>query len=418
MATFTKPLVSAAALASAAAVAVASPAFTPSTSALSPTAMISAKVDLTSFQTLLSLTATDYINTAFSGYGFAVGPNQPDNPDWAAAFIGTNCNFDCRVNGISGEAYMMLDALINGNDPYTPVKDLKRSALNYFFEGGFSPGMQYLVTEPFGNPDSKLYNPTIAGAIALAFQGAYAFTTLYIQALNTISQFARPIPVVGPYIFGAINSYLGPNSQDYKYGDWSIYAGLSGVLRYALDVIATGFNPYPNPPVSSAAVSTLAAAAVSATALPAASRRVGLTAVADKAAASEAPSTDTTSNDTTSTDTKTPETVKDSTDTGSTTEVKAPETGTKSGNSSDSGSTGSGSTGSTTEVEAPETTPDTKTPSTPSTDPAPSSTGTTQAPTKPAPKRPLRDAFEKATQKINAAAAERRSARSAATAAK
>ena len=249
MATRTKPLITAAAFASAAAIAIASPAIAPNL-APAPNALSAAQVDLTSFATLLSLTYDDYVTAFFQGYGYTLQPNQPDNPDWAAAYVGTNCNFSCAVVGPSGMAYMALDALLTGNTPQTPQEDVTVKAVNYFFEGGFSSGAQYLVSAPFANPASPLYNPNVAGAIALAFQGAYALTTLYIQALDTVALLAyNGVPVLGPYIYGGIQAYLGPNTVDEFYGSYGLYAGLSGVLEWAL----LGFPVLPPPPTAAAA---------------------------------------------------------------------------------------------------------------------------------------------------------------------
>jgi hypothetical protein len=266
MATRTKPLITAAAFASAAAIAVASPAIAPNL-APAPNALSAAQVDLTSLATLLSLTYDDYVTAYFQGYGYTITPNQPPDIDWAAAYVGTGCDFSCAVQGPSGIAYMALDALLTGNTPQTPQEDVTVRAVNYFFEGGFSPGVQYLVSAPFGNPASPLYNPTIAGAIALAFQGAYALTTLYIQALDTVALLAyNGLPLVGPYVYGGIQAYLGPNTVDEFYGPYSFYAGLSGVLEWAL----LGFPVLPPPTTttaSAAAVSPRSVAALAASAL-------------------------------------------------------------------------------------------------------------------------------------------------------
>lgn len=270
MATRTKPLITAAAFASAAAIAIASPAIAPNL-APAPNALSAAQVDLTSFATLMSLTYDDYITAFFQGYGYTITPNQPEDIDWAAAYVGTGCDFSCAVDGTSGVAYMALDALLTGNTPQTPQEDVTVKAVNYFFEGGFSSGVQYLVSAPFGNPASPLYNPTVAGAIALAFQGAYALTTLYIQALDTVALLAyNGVPVLGPYIYGGIQAYLGPNTVDEFYGAYGLYAGLSGVLDWAL----LGFPVLPPPPTAAAAAvspRTVAALATSALAAKSAS---------------------------------------------------------------------------------------------------------------------------------------------------
>ena len=276
MATRTNPLVSAAVLASTAAIAVATPAIAPSVQLPSPHALQAAKVQLTTFSDLLSITATDWSNVLFGGYGEAISPNQDPNFDWAAAYISpfTRCDFSCKVNGPSGIAYLALDALLNGNGTgYAPVYDSKGdpiagyptwsvSSVNYFFEGGPGPGTAYLVAQPFGDPKSPLYNPAVASIITQAFNGLANVTTFYVAGLTTLATLAKQIPAIGPYIYGAINAYLGPQTSDPKFGDWGYAAGLSGILRYVTDVITTGGNPLPPyGPQTSSAAATLAAAA-------------------------------------------------------------------------------------------------------------------------------------------------------------
>ena len=315
MATRTKPLIASAALATAAAVVVATPAVVPSVAAPVPPALASAQVQLATFSDLLSITPEIWNNVLFDGWGFALSPDQIEDFDWANAFLNPfiNCNFDCAVNGPSGIAYLALDALINGNGqgietvngvledpskPYQPdpdkpdynpyvIQPWSISAVNYFFEGGLGPGATYLALQPFGNPVSPLYNPALATALSVAAQGLPALTILLIAGLDTVSKFARDnLPFVGPYIYGAIQAALGPNSSDEFFGDWGYFAGLSGVLRYVTDVILTGGNPYPpygppvTEPVESAASTLVSAAAVSADA--------GLEAAAESAGAESA----------------------------------------------------------------------------------------------------------------------------------
>ena len=302
MATRTKPLISAAALASAAVVAMSTAEVAPTVSAPTPTALSAAQVQLTTFSDLLSITPEDWNNVLFGGWGFAISPNQPLELDWAAAFISpfTNCDFNCQVNGPSGLAYLALDALINGNGagidnvngilqdpakPYQPDPDKPDfnpyttppwsiSSINYFFEAGAGSGAQYLVTQPFGDPASPLYDPAVATLIGRAFLGLDNVSVTLIQTLDLVSKLALDnVPFLGPYIYGAIQAALGPNTSDPTFGDWGYFAGLSGVLRYAIDVVLTGGNPFPpyGPPVNDAAASTLASAAVAA---PAAVSRV------------------------------------------------------------------------------------------------------------------------------------------------
>ena len=272
MATRTKPLLSAVSLASAAAIAVATPAIVPSVSTFSPHALSAAKVQLATFADLLSITPEDWNNVLFDGYGGAISPFGDPDFDWAAAFISpfVACDFDCLVNGPSGIAYLALDALINGNgtgytnvladpsklyqpDPTKPnYNDYVKgnatwsvSAVNYFFEGGAGPGFAYLLAQPFGDQDSPLYNPTIAGLIVQAFNGLSSLTNYYIAAVDSVSKLAANVPLVGPYVYGALQAYLGPATSDEFFGAWGYFAGLSGILRYVTDVILTGGNPLP-----------------------------------------------------------------------------------------------------------------------------------------------------------------------------
>ncbi len=302
MAIRTKPLISAAALTSAAVVAASTATVASTASAPTPPALSAAQVQLTTFSDLLSITPEDWSNILFTGWGFAISPNQPVDLDWAAAFISpfTNCDFNCAVIGPSGVAYAALDALFNGNGagienvngilqnpdlPYQPDPDKPNfnpyttppwsvSSINYFFEGGAGSGVQYLVTQPFGDPASPLYDPVIATLIGRAFLGVDNVSVTYIQALDLISKLAIDnVPFLGSYIYGGIQAYLGPNTSDEFFGDWGYFAGLSGLLRYAVDVVLSGGNPFPpyGPPTE-----TAAAASVPASAAVAASEAVSL----------------------------------------------------------------------------------------------------------------------------------------------
>ncbi len=411
MATLKKPLISAAALASAAAVAVATPAIMPSNAAPSPTALSNARVNLTTFADLLSVTGEDWSNAYFDGWGLAISPNQDPDIDWAAAFVSpfTGCDFDCTVQGLSGIGYLALDALINGNGG--GIEDSANwgvSALNYFFEGGPGSGVQYLVTQPFGDPASPVYNPAVATVIGQAFQGAINVTVLYVTALNTVAALAQNIPFVGPYIYGAIQAYLGPNASDEFFGDWGYFAGLSGLLRYALDVITTGGNPYPpyGPPVDEPAETSLAAAA-----LPAAADAVDAVETANAAVDSDTEAAVSASDDTPAAE------APESTPAESTPAAEAPES-----------TPAAEAPESTPAVDAPESTPAETTPavdapeSTP-VEPAvdvPAAEVAESAPAKTpvrAPKRPIRDAVEKVTKQITSAVGGSRTAKAGAASA-
>jgi hypothetical protein len=296
------------ALASAAAIAVATPAIAPNL-APTPTALSAAQVELTTFADLLSITPADWNNYFFVGWGGALGPINPD-PEVLDPTYYVNCDYDCTIPGVSGLAYLALDALINGNgagiqnvngilnpdyDPDEPigpdneeylVQPWGTSALNYFFEGSFSTGLQYIAQSPFA-PGAPLANEQIFNAIALAFQGEYALTTLYVQALSTIAVLSLGLPLVGEYVYRGIGSYIGPafSTVDSFY-DYSFYAGISGILRYVGGVITTGGNPNPYPTPTPEPTAAVSAASVVAPVVAA------LKADAPKAAV-EAPQADT-----------------------------------------------------------------------------------------------------------------------------
>ena len=326
MATHTRPfLMTGAALASAVAVVAATPSIMPSVAMPAPTALSSAAYDLTTFADLLSITPEDISNAYFDGWGFKLKPfdeTDPD-PDWAAAYLDPflQCNERCGVTGPSGIAYMALDALINGTgtgigaaygilqnpdekyqpdpakpnyNPYT-TPPWPTSALNYTFEGGPGPGLTYAILQPFSVPTSPLYNPALASAIVFASNGLDSLSTVYVQALKTIALLAQPVPLVGPYVYGTIQSYLGRNTDDEDWAAFGYFEGLSGILRYAIDVVLTGGNPYPpyGPPVtepveSAASILAVAAEPAAAEADPAAVEpAVEVPAVADSAPAAE-----------------------------------------------------------------------------------------------------------------------------------
>ena len=285
MATRTKPLITAAALATAAAIAVASPAIAPN---LTPTsaALSAAQVELTTFSDLLSITPADWTNYFFVGYGGAIGPNQITPVETQNDYWLPNCNFDCTIAGLSGVSYLGLDALINGNGGgIADLGNWKISAINYLFEGGISSAVQYTLQQPFitGAP---LANPAIFNAIGVLFEGGYALTNLYYQALSTIAVLAKNVPLVGEYLYRGIGSYIGPPFQtvDSVY-DYSNIAGLSpGVLRYVIGVLTTPVTitggplngvtlPFGNPNPYPLAVTPEPAAAVAALSSPVAAAK-------------------------------------------------------------------------------------------------------------------------------------------------
>jgi len=306
MATRTKPLITAAALATAAAIAVASPAIAPNLTP-TPNALSAAQVELTTFADLLSITPAEWNDYFYLGWGGAIGPINVDPEEDPSDYWIPQCNYDCLLPGISGLAYLGLDALINGNgagienvsgileDPTKPynaetnpyvVEPWGTSALNYYFEGGLSTFAQYILQQPFA-PGAPLANQQIFDAIELAFQvgSGNLWIAAYVNTLSAIAQLAEPIPVVGDYLYRGIGSYLGSAfaNIDSVY-DYSYYAGWSGVFRYVGGVITTPWaitagplagvtlpfgnpNPYPlpapEPAAPAAALSSSVAAAKS-----------------------------------------------------------------------------------------------------------------------------------------------------------
>ena len=302
MASQTRPfLMTGAALASAAAIVAATPAIVPNVTAPAPLALSAAQVELTTFSDLLSITPAEWNDYLFIGWGGAIGPINVD-PDLISDYWIPQCNYDCTIGGPSGLLYLALDALINGNGQgINDASNWGVSALNYFFEGSLSTGFQYLFESPFlGEPYKEpgpLYNPQIAELIKLAFQGPDLVTTVYVQALSTIAVLASGLPAIGEYLYRGIGSYIGPAFRNIdSFYDYSVYAGISGVLRYIGGVILTGGNPNPYPLVdnnAAAAAATggdTAAADMAATAVAEGPAGDGAAAVTDGSASEAAAS--------------------------------------------------------------------------------------------------------------------------------
>ena len=419
MATRTKPLISAVALASAAAVAVATPSIAPNLAQPTPGQLSRAAYELTTFSDVLSVPPNIWTDILFcsstcngqwggrlsgtpnaegtSGYGPEWAKPRGDSVTGEVAYVNPwaqYCDGTCYQANITGAAYLFFDALINGDgqgyDPAAPGKGWNIGLVNYFFEpntvftigGGSSPGLQY-VSEGFSAATWYLLQGTLGQAvpaltlpIAAAFWGPSNVSVGYNLALTAIANLAKGIPAVGPLIGNSIIAYLGdlqiPGSdpaanQFYQYG-------LSGALNYWVD-IATGAVPFPT---ATTTVTPPAAVVAAKTAAPAAAA-----AVADSSPASDStPAADSTpASDSTPAADSTP--ASDSTPA----EETAP---------------------------AEETTPAVEV-----TAVAETKAATPDAPaTKPAPKRPFKDAVEKVSKQINAAidnAKSKAAARSAAT---
>jgi hypothetical protein len=283
MATRTKPLVTAATLASAAAIAIASPAIAPSLNLPTPHALSAAKVQLATFADVLSVPAVEWTDLLFGNTSWG-GVLTPDNygPEWAAPsdqFLqygyvnpwATYCNGNCDVSGISGAAYLFADALVNGNDKgYDNSDQWNTGFVNYLFEpnsvfvigGGNSPYLQY-VTEGWSAATWYALQGTIGQAvpeltvpIAALFWGPQNLSVAYNAILTGVAAAADSVPGVGPFVGNSILAYLGnlliEGTQDYY------QYGLSGALNYWTD-IATGAVPFPTAAVSAAAARVAAA---------------------------------------------------------------------------------------------------------------------------------------------------------------
>lgn len=241
MASHTRPfLTSGAALASAAAVVLATPAIAPAIGG-SALAASSAQYELSTFSDVFTIPASEWVNAYFQGYGGVVGPDN----EFPLEPYATNCSGSCVLVGPSAVAYLALDALINGTgNGWEDVDQWSVSAVNYLFEadwsadpGGISAGVLYLLQTSIGSA-----NPLISTAITLAFAGPALVTIVFDNALQLLGDAALGVPLVGAYLYGAINAFLGPASLNEDYQGY--FPGVSGVLNWSLDLL-TGTAPTP-----------------------------------------------------------------------------------------------------------------------------------------------------------------------------
>lgn len=325
MATRTKPLISAAALASAAAVAVATPSLAPNLTAPTPGALSRAAYELTTFADVLSIPPVAISDILFgnTSWGGVLGPeNYGDeaaapqdafgqygyvNP-WAAY-----CNYKCTVSGPSGVTYLLLDALVNGDGSgYDNSDNWNTGIVNYFAEpntyfllgSGASPTIQrvfegysastwYAVQTTLG----KAY-PELTVPLAAAYWGPNNVPIFYNLALSAVAGVAGLVPGVGPFVGNSILAYLGDLSLEQGTQDTYQY-GLSGALNYWVDV-ASGAVPWPTAvpwySIPSTAAATPAAAAVAPAAKVAAA--VAETKVADAVTTETKPAAESATTDT------------------------------------------------------------------------------------------------------------------------
>jgi hypothetical protein len=287
MATLSKPLISAAALAGAAAVAVATPAILPSVGVPTPGALSRAAYELTTFSDVLSIPPVVWTDILFGNQEWGntlsattYGPAwaQPTDQFGQPAYINpwaAFCNGRCSQVGIPGVMYVFSDALVNGNgNGYADYNNWPIGIVNYFFEpataallgGGSSPTVQYSQN---GFSAATWYAlagtigqqvPSLQVPLAAAFWGPNNVTVGYNLALTLVAQAAQAVPVIGPVTGNSILAYLGDLEVPGAPGTYYQY-GLSGALNYWID-IATGAVPFPTGTTTAAATAASVAAPV------------------------------------------------------------------------------------------------------------------------------------------------------------
>ena len=279
MATQTRPFLTAgAALVSAAAIVAASPGMAPSASIATPNALSTAAYELTTFADVFTIPADEWTNILFSSsdYGGFVGP---DNTPLAVEPWASYCNYTCTISGISGVAYLALDALVNGNGNGWEDRDnWGVGIVNYFFEptfaraigggganftvqtgtAGLSAATAYLLQATLGQA-----SPILSTFIQIAFYGPYLVTIAWEDFLAFAASAVAPIPVIGPFISNSITAYAGElPAPGFIPVENEIYyqAGLSGVLQYWINTLIGGTGPTPPTSAAVAAPARVAAA--------------------------------------------------------------------------------------------------------------------------------------------------------------
>jgi hypothetical protein len=260
------------ALASAAAIAAATPAIMPTLDV--PThALATAEVQLATFADVMSVPAGVWSDILFSntlwGYSLSGGTY---GPAWAApqtVFLQPGyvnpwagyCNNECAKGGITGVAYLFLDALINGNGlGYENYDQWSIGFVNYLLEpiaafaigGGSSPFLE--ITNP-GLSAATWFAlqgtigqafPELTVPIAALYWGPTNLSVAYNLALSVVALGLSAVPLIGPFLGNSVLAYLGdlqipgtvqPDELYYQFG-------LSGTLNYWID-IATGAVPFP-----------------------------------------------------------------------------------------------------------------------------------------------------------------------------
>jgi len=327
MATQSRPFMNkGVALASAAAIAAATPAIMP-TLAVPTHALATAEVQLATFADVMSVPAGVWSDVLFSnqlwGYQLSSGTY---GPAWAApqtVFLQPGyvnpwagfCDNSCAKGGITGVAYLFLDALINGNGlGYDNSEQWSIGFVNYLLEpiaafaigGGSSPFLE--ITNP-GLSAATWFAlqgtigqafPELTVPIAALYWGPTNLSVAYNLVLSVVALGLSGVPLIGPFLGNSVLAYLGdlqipgtvqPDELYYQFG-------LSGTLNYWID-IATGAVPFPTgtvpPEAAPAAVEapvTSVAAATSTAADSATSAVEASEAEASEAEASEAEATE------------------------------------------------------------------------------------------------------------------------------
>jgi len=428
MATQTRPfLMTGAALASAAAIAVASPAIAPNITP-TPNALSAAQVELTTFADLMSIPSAEWSNVLFgeNPWGGYVSASQTSGLVIQPYANTCDNQGGCYVGGISGVAYLALDALLNGDslgyqptyvtDPITgdPVlvpgtgyTGWKVSAVNYLFEpsyqlflgngaiftvedtlAGVSASTQYILQSTLGQ-----LSPVISDLIFRAYLGFYNVTIAYDNILQIVAGAALNLPVLGGFVSNSILAYLGRLETD----TGALYLqGLSGTLQYWLN-LANGTEPWPG-----ASTATAAAAAAPRVAAQVAAAVSSPLAAARSAAPEAGPSTP----EVTAAEVEAPEAGDTTPAEDSSTESTPASAESTDSESTDSASTESASTESasdSTPAETPaDTTPAVEASSSAVADSAPAATKGAEAGSR-ASKRPVRSAADRVTKKIASA---------------
>lgn len=322
MASRTKPLISAAALASAAAIAVATPALSPNLGVPSPAALSKAAFQLTTLSDVLSVPPVVWTDILFANdsWGGKLGPDSY-GPDWAApqdalltpsyvnpwaTFCDNGSNGKCQEEGIPGVSYLFWDALINGNgngfedsdnwdigfvnylaEPGSFAIVGGGSSANIIYENyGYSAAAWYVLQGTLGQAAPELQVP-----IASLFWGPINLSVFYNLGGVALAGLLNAVPVIGPITGNSLLAYLGDLPFDPENPSLGYYQyGLSGVLNYWVD-IADGSVPFPG--AAQAVAAPEAAALVAAPAVAEAdTAKVASVLVAEGAPVVDAPAND------------------------------------------------------------------------------------------------------------------------------